>query len=72
MIEERVKYRYAERSEQLKRANRAMNIGYLVFYVFILGMVTIACMRGIRTVGFTVAFWVLAVISQLSIVFTYI
>lgn len=47
------KFLYADKEEQLKRANRFLTIGFIVFYVFVLCVVGIACLRGIRSVGYT-------------------
>lgn len=47
------KFLYADKKEQLKRANLFLTVGYGVFYVFILAVVVIACLRGVRSVGYT-------------------
>lgn len=47
------KFLYADKLEQIKRANHFLAIGYGVFYVFILGVVLAACVRGVRSVGYT-------------------
>lgn len=47
-------FRYADKTEQLKRANRFLTVGFVVFYVFVLGIVLTACMLGVRSVGYTV------------------
>ena len=47
------KYRYADKTQQIKRVNRFLTVGYIVFYLFVLGVVGVACIRGIRTVGYT-------------------
>ena len=48
------KHLYADTVEQNKRANHFLAIGYIVFYLCVLCVVGIACLRGIRTVGYTV------------------
>ena len=48
------KHLYADTVEQNKRANHFLVIGYIVFYLCVLCVVGIACLRGIRTVGYTV------------------
>lgn len=62
-MEETKKYKYADRGEQVKRANIAMIIGYCIFYIFVLTIITIACLRGMRTISYTVTLWVIAIIS---------
>lgn len=47
------KYRYADREEQLKKANSFLVLGFLVFYAFVMVVVVTACIRHIRTVGYT-------------------
>lgn len=54
---------YADKKEQLDRANRFLTIGFVVFYVFVLGIVITACMRGVRSVGYTGALCVIVLLS---------
>ena len=39
MEQEQKTYRYADRKEQIKRTNRFMAVGYLVFYLVVLAIV---------------------------------
>ena len=55
------KHLYADTVEQNKRANHFLAIGYIVFYLCVLCVVGIACLRGIRTVGYTVMIAVLII-----------
>ncbi|MCI5874925.1 MAG: methyl-accepting chemotaxis protein [Roseburia sp.] len=57
---------YADKTEQLNRANRFLTIGFVVFYVFVLGIVITACLRGVRSVGYTGAICALVLISLLG------
>ena len=43
------KYQYAEKKEQIKRANRFLTLGFLLFYLAMTIVVWIAAIRGIRT-----------------------
>lgn len=52
-MEQTKKHRYADKAEQLKRANRALLIGLMIFFVAIFATVGIAAARGIRSIGFT-------------------
>ena len=61
------KYRYADREEQLKKANSFLVLGFLIFYVFVMVVVVTACIRHIRTVGYTM---MLSTIIALSILVT--
>ncbi len=63
------KYRYADKTQQIKRVNRFLTVGYIVFYLFVLGVVGVACIRGIRTVGYTA---LLAAVILLLILITVI
>lgn len=56
-------YRYAEKKEQLKKANTFLTLGYLFFYLTVLIVVWIAMFRGIRTLGYTLFLTGLAVVS---------
>lgn len=47
------KYLYADKKEQLKRANQFLTIGFIVFYASVLCVAVTACIRGIRSVGYT-------------------
>ena len=62
-------YLYADKEEQLKRANGFLTTGFIIFYVAVLGMVSVACVRGIRSVEYTL---VVAAFIILSILFTVI
>ena len=57
------KHLYADTVEQNKRANHFLAIGYIVFYLCVLCVVGIACLRGIRTVGYTVMIAVLIILA---------
>lgn len=59
------KYRYADREEQLKKANSFLVLGFLVFYAFVMVVVVTACIRHIRTVGYTAMLSTIIVISIL-------
>lgn len=52
-MDERKNYLYASKEEQMKRSNRFLVIGYIVFYLFVSGIVVVAHLRGIRTFGYT-------------------
>ena len=57
------KHLYADTVEQNKRVNHFLAIGYIVFYLCVLCVVGIACLRGIRTVGYTVMIAVLIILA---------
>lgn len=58
---------YASKEEQIKRANSFLTFGYILFYVFVQAIVTIACIRGIRSITYTL---MIACIIGISIVGT--
>lgn len=62
---EESKYRYADREEQLKKANSFLVLGFLVFYAFVMVVVVTACIRHIRTLGYTAMLSTIIVISIL-------
>lgn len=65
---EEKKFRYADVEEQTKRANTFLTLGFVVFYVFVLGIVGIACMRGVRTVGYTSMIATIIVIASAIVI----
>ncbi len=58
------KYLYAEKAEQRKRANQFLTFSFLIFYVFMLGIVWIATARGIRTLGMALFFSAIGVVMM--------
>lgn len=52
MAQEQKSYRYADRREQIKRTNRFMALGYLVFYLVVIAIVWISGLRGFRSMGY--------------------
>ena len=62
---EEKKFRYADRGEQLTRLNKAMILGYLMFYLMALFIITVAWIRGYRSIGFTVATYVIVIVSMI-------
>jgi methyl-accepting chemotaxis protein len=71
MEQEDKKYLYADKTEQIKRANNFLSVGFVVFYVFVLGIVWIACVRGVRSVGFTGLLTGIIVISCVGTIVLY-
>ena len=63
MTNEEKDFRYADRGEQLRRTNRFMALGYIVFYLVVLMVVWIAHIRGFRTVGYCSMVTVLVIAS---------
>lgn len=52
MGKEQKKFRYADRGAQIKRTNRFMVLGYLIFYVLVLAVIWISGLRGFRSMGY--------------------
>lgn len=52
MEKQQKKYLYADRAEQIKRTNKALTRGVIVYYIWILGLVWIAALRGVGTTGY--------------------
>ena len=46
------KYLYADKQEQIRRANSFLVSGTCIFYLCVLGVVWVATLRGIRTAGY--------------------
>lgn len=57
------KFLYSDKTEQLNRANRFLTTGFIVFYVFMLGVVVTACVRGVRSVGYTAMISMIVLVS---------
>lgn len=62
MEEVQKKYLYAEKAAQRTRANQFLTSSFLVFYVFMLGIVWIAAARGIRSLQMALFFTAIGVI----------
>lgn len=58
------RFLYADKTEQLKRANRFLGIGYTVYYLYVIVMLLISLSRGERSSGFC---GMIAVISAVSL-----
>ena len=58
-------YRYADKTEQIKRANKFLVSGYTIYYLAILLIIWVSCLRGIRSVDFSVMLSVVTVISAI-------
>ena len=58
-------YRYADKTEQIKRANKFLVSGYTIYYLAILVIIWVSCLRGIRSVEFSVMLSVVTVISAI-------
>lgn len=52
MGQEQNNFRYADRGAQIKRTNRFMAVGYIIFYVVVLAIVWISGLRGFRSMGY--------------------
>ena len=52
MEKQQKKYLYADKAEQIKRTNKFLTMGVIVYYIWILGLVWIAALRGVRTTGY--------------------
>ena len=68
--EEKV-FLYADKQKQSERANRFLVLGFIVFYVFVLGVVGVAFLRGIRSKGYTTMIAALILVATLATVFLY-
>ena len=58
-------YRYADKTEQIKIANKFLVSGYTIYYLAILLIIWVSCLRGIRSVDFSVMLSVVTVISAI-------
>ncbi len=65
------KYQYAEKQEQLKRANRFAQIGYTVFYAIALATLWIACAMGRHSLQITLVITAVIIISMILTFVTY-
>ena len=53
-MEEKKKYLYADKEQQILYANKSLILAQLVYYVAAMLIVIVACIRGARSVGYTV------------------
>ena len=58
-------YRYADKTEQIKRANKFLVSGYTIYYLTILVIIWVSCLTRIRSVDFSVMLSVVTVISAI-------
>lgn len=58
------KYRYAEKTEQIARTNRFLTTGIAIYYVWILAIIWVATIRGIRSFGFSAAITAVIIIAS--------
>jgi len=52
-MDTKLKYRYADKNEQIIRANQVFIISDAIYLFFAMGIVLTACIRGVRSVGYT-------------------
>lgn len=71
MEREEQKFLYADKREQLIKANRFLTIGYIVYYVFVMGIVSVASVRGVRSIGYTGFLFVIILITNFVSVILY-
>lgn len=71
MREPEKKYKYAEKAEQIKRSNRLVILGYATFYVFMLAVLWISCMKGMVSKGFSAGTSVFMLVSFATIMSVY-
>ena len=64
MEEQEKKYLYADKTEQNRRANKFLASGVTVYYIWILGLVWIAMLRGFRSLQFSLMITAIIVICS--------
>ncbi len=50
---EEKRFLYADKKQQIMKSNRMLILGYVVFYLFVSAILVTACLRGVRSVGYT-------------------
>lgn len=65
MGNEQKNFRYADRGAQIKRTNRFMVVGYIIFYVIALLVVWISGFRGFRSMGYCGMLTIIVAISSI-------
>lgn len=71
MEKEQKKFLYADKGEQNKRTNKFLTMGVIVYYVWVLGLVWIATIRGIRSAGYAGMITTLVLISLIGAIVIY-
>ncbi len=56
-------FKYADKHEQLKRANQFLVMGYMVFYIIALAIMWSSCVMGIRSTGLAGAYTVIVIFA---------
>lgn len=70
-MEKQREFVYADRKEQVKSANKVFILCIVLFFLFTTGIVLVSCIRGFRTVSFTVTIAVLFLISIITAIIMY-
>lgn len=71
MEQKDTKYQYAEKQEQLMRANRFAQIGYMAFYVIALATLWIACAMGKHSIQISLVITAVIIVSTILTFVTY-
>ncbi len=71
-METKSKYIYADKKEQVKRANRFVVISELIYFFFVFMIVFLGTMRGIRSAGYTSIITLITVVTIGLSVFMYV
>ena len=62
-----MKFKYADKKEQLRRSNGFLLMGYMFFYVILLLLMWVCYFTGVRSIGLTVMTTIVAVVSMVAI-----
>ena len=62
-----MKFKYADKKEQLRRSNGFLIMGYMFFYVILLLLMWVCYFTGVRSIGLTVMTTIVAVVSMVAI-----
>jgi len=65
MENERKEFRYADREAQIKRTNRFMVVGYMIYYLMSLTIIWISGFRGFRSMGYCGLLTTIVIIATL-------
>lgn len=61
-MEEKRKFLFADKDEQIKYANKSLLTAQFVYYAVAMTIVIVACLRGARSIGYTVTLCTLSVV----------
>lgn len=68
LAKEKKEFLYADKKQQLIRANRFLLIGYLVYYMYVIVLMWASCAAGLRSAELSTTITIITIMAMLSII----